>query len=66
MTLQPGNKKLQYTYCTTSLEVKTMKFGHLMEYNMNKKFLGKSNTNCDGETIPRSFSKLQTTFFYLI
>ena len=34
-----------------------MKFGQLMEYNMRTIFLEKSFSKCDGETIPRPFSK---------
>ena len=34
-----------------------MKFGQLIAYNMRNIFLEKSYTKCDGETIPRSFSK---------
>ena len=31
------------------------KFGQLIEYNMKKKFLEKSNAACYGETISRPF-----------
>ena len=34
-----------------------MKFGQLIEYNMRNIFVEKSYTKCDGETIPRPFSK---------
>ena len=34
-----------------------MKFGQLIEYNMRNVFVENSYTKCDGETIPRSFSK---------
>ena len=34
-----------------------MKFGQLIEYNMTNIFLEKSYTKCDGETIPKPFSK---------
>ena len=34
-----------------------MKFGQLIEYNTTKIFVEKPYTKCDGETIPRSFSK---------
>ena len=34
-----------------------MKFGQLIEYSMRSIFLEKSYTKCDGETIPKSFSK---------
>ena len=54
-----------------------MKFGLLIKHNMKNIFLEKSETECDGETISRIFSKkskfsisldqlLQTTCFYLI
>ena len=33
-----------------------MKFGQLLEYNMRNIFLGKSYTNCGGETSPGPFS----------
>ena len=33
----------------------TMKFGELIECNMEKIFLEKSYTKCDGETSPRPF-----------
>ena len=34
-----------------------MKFGQLIEYNMRNIFAEKSYTKCDGEIIPRPFSK---------
>ena len=34
-----------------------MKFGQLIEHNMRNIFHEKSYTKCDGETIPRPFSK---------
>ena len=34
-----------------------MKIDQLIEYNMRHIFLEKSYTKCDGETIPRLFSK---------
>ena len=34
-----------------------MKLGQLKEYNVRNIFLEKSLTKCDGETIPRRFSK---------
>ena len=34
-----------------------MKFGQLTDYNMRHTFFEKSYTKCDGETIPRPFSK---------
>ena len=51
------NKQLQYTYCPISHEVKAMKFGQLIEYNMRNIFVEKSYTKCAGETIPRPLSK---------
>ena len=35
----------------------TIKFSHLIEHNMKKIFPEKPHTKCDGETIPRAFSK---------
>ena len=35
----------------------TMKFGQFIEYNMRNIFLEQSYTQCDGETIPKHFSK---------
>ena len=35
----------------------TMKFDHLIKYNMRKVFPEKSYTKCGGETIPRPFSR---------
>ena len=34
-----------------------MKFGQLIEYNMQNIFFEKSFTKCGGETIPRPFSE---------
>ena len=51
------NKQLQYTYCPISHEVKAMKFGQLIEYNMRNIFVEKSYTKCAGETIPRPLPK---------
>ena len=34
-----------------------MEFGQLIEHNMRNIFFEKSYTNCDGDTIPRPFSK---------
>ena len=51
------NKQLQYTYCPISHEVKAMKFGQLIEYNMRNIFVEKLYTKCAGETIPRPLSK---------
>ena len=35
----------------------TVELGQLMNYNMRNIFLEKLYTKCDGETIPRLFSK---------
>ena len=35
----------------------TMKYGQLIEYNIRNIFLKNSYATCDGETIPRPFSK---------
>ena len=35
----------------------TVKFGQLIKYNMRNGFLEKSYKKCDGESIPRPFSK---------
>ena len=35
----------------------TIKFGQLIERNMRKNFLEKSDTKCGGETSPRPFSE---------
>ena len=35
----------------------TMKYGQLIEYNIRNIFLKNSYAKCDGETIPRPFSK---------
>ena len=49
------NKELQYTYCQISPEVKIMKFGQLIEYNMRNIFLEKSCTKFGEETSFRLF-----------
>ena len=48
-----------HTYCPISQKVKavTKKLGQLIEYNMGNISLEKSCTKCDGETVPRHFSK---------
>ena len=40
-----------------SKENRTMKFGHLIEYNTRNTFLEKSYTYCRGKTTSRTFSK---------
>ena len=57
MMSQPGKKQLQYTYCPKSQEVKTVKFGHLIEYNMRTIVQDKSYPKCGGKTSPKPFSK---------
>ena len=43
-------------YISRSKGNQTVKFDQLVEFNIRKIFL-KTHTKCDGETIPRSFSK---------
>ena len=43
----------------------TMKFSQLVEDNKRIIFLEKSYTKCDGETIPRVFSKSIGSFYSL-
>ena len=38
-----------------SKDNQTMKFGHLIEYNIRNLFIEKSYTKCGKETIPRPF-----------
>ena len=55
MTSQPGKQTITVLILpdvSQSKRNQTMKFGQLIEYNMRNIFLG-----CDGETIPRHFSK---------
>ena len=55
MTSQPGKQTITVLILpdiSQSKRNQTMKFGQLIEYNMRNTFLG-----CDGETIPRHFSK---------
>ena len=42
-----------------------MKFGQLMEYNMNTFFFEKSYPKCAGETISRPLSKISKLSIYL-
>ena len=48
----------------------TMKFGHLIKYNMRDIILEKSYTKCDGETSPRPFfgklNFIQFVFFFIL
>ena len=60
MTLQTGKQTMTVLIMSNILKSKgnqIMKFGQLMKYNMGNIFLEKSYTKCDGETIPRLFSK---------
>ena len=55
MTSQPGKQTIAIHILpniSQSKDNETMKFGQLIEYNMRNIFL-----ECDGETIPRRFSK---------
>ena len=60
MMLQPGKQTIAiYTLLNIS-RIKgnqTMKLGQLIECDMRNTFLEKSCAKCDGETIPRPFSK---------
>ena len=49
------NKQLQYTYFQISQEVKALKFGQPMKYNIRNILLEKSYTKCGGETTPQTF-----------
>ena len=42
-----------------------MKPGKLIQYNLRNIFLEKSYTKCDGETIPRPFSKISNVRTFL-
>ena len=57
MTSQPGYQTIVHLLpnISRSKDNKTMKFGHLIEYNMRNIFLEKSYTKCGGETSPRLF-----------
>ena len=60
MTLQPGKQTIAIHILPNISRnggKQTMKFGHLIEYNMRSTFLEKSFTKCIGKTIPRPFSK---------
>ena len=59
MTSQPGYQTIIIRVLSNILRSKdnqTMKFGHLIEYNMRNAFIEKSYTKCGGETSPRLFS----------
>ena len=58
MTSQPGKQAIAIhilPYILKSKDYQTLKFGHLIEYNMRKIFHKKSK--CSGETSPKPFSK---------
>ena len=60
MTLQPGKQRIAIHILPNISRIKgnqAMKFSQLLESNMRNIFLQKSYTKCDGETIPRPFSK---------
>ena len=60
MTSQPGYQTISIQILTNISRSKAnqaMKFGQLTEYSMRNIFLEKSYTKCDGDTIPRPFSK---------
>ena len=60
MTSQPGKLTIAIHILPNISRIKvnqTMKFGQLRQYYMRNIFLEKSYTNCDRETIPRTFSK---------
>ena len=55
-----ANKQLQYTYypnISRSKGHQEMKFPQLIVYKMRNIFVEKSYIKCDGETVPRPFSK---------
>ena len=55
-----GSKQLQYTHCSISQEVKTIRqlnLNVIIEYNMRNIFLEKSYTKCLREAILKPFSK---------
>ena len=54
MTSQPGEQTVAIHILINisgSKDNQTMKFGHLIEYNIKNIFLEKSYTKCGGETI---------------
>ena len=60
MTSQPGSQTIaihMLINISRSKGNQKMKFGQLIEHNTRNIFLEKSYTKCDGETIPRPFSK---------
>ena len=60
MTSQPGKQTIAIhilPYISRSKDNQTVKSGQLIEYNMRKYFLEKSNPKWGGETSPKPFSK---------
>ena len=60
MTLQPGKQTIAMhilSNMSRSRDNQTMKVSQLIECNMRNIFLEKPCTKCDGEIIPRPFSK---------
>ena len=61
MTSQPIKQSISiyiFPNISGSTGNQAMKFGHLIEYNMENNFLGKSCRKCGCETTPRPFSKI--------
>ena len=48
-----------------SIHNQTMKFGHLLEYNIRNIFVEKTYPKCGGETIPRPFPKKSKLSIFL-
>ena len=60
MTSQPGKQTTAIQTLPNISRIKgnqTMKFGGLIEYDMKSTLFKESYAKCNGETIPRSFSK---------
>ena len=60
MRSQPGKQTIAIhilSIISKSKDNQAIKFGQLIECNIRNMFLGKPYTKCDGETIPRPFSK---------
>ena len=67
MKSQPGYQTIAIHILTDISRSKvnqTMKFGQKIECNMRNTFIEKSYTKCDGETIPRLFSKKSKLSIY--
>ena len=60
MTSQHGKQTIAINVVPQNSRIKgnqTMKFCHLIEYNIRSIFLKKLYTNCGGKPIPRTFSE---------